>query len=112
MYTTLQQFVYECHPSIAAELLKHFEYSGSSVAQPHSPSVDWFAHATPPTPEPLQEPHNSSRLTASWMTWDPEKPKDQSIKLPSISNTSGSKEGFPITTAKQKGVEDTKLPQV
>lgn len=86
------------------ELLKHFEYKGSSVAQPHPPSVDWFAHATPPPPDQHTTPY-TSKLTASWMTWDTDNPP--SVKLPSISNAK--EQGVLAIQQKQDG---TKLPQV
>ena len=87
-----------------AELLKHFEYTGSSVAQPHPPSVDWFAHSTPPPPDP-HAPQYKSKLEDSWMTWNP----DKQLKLPTIATTS-QKEGPSIV--QQKPDEETKLPQV
>ena len=86
-----------------AELLKHQEYCGCSVAQPHPPSVDWFAHPTPPPPDP-QAPQYTSKLADSWMTWDTEK----SIKLPTLANRSQQPQG--VTS--QKRVHETKLPPV
>lgn len=93
---------------IHVELLKHFEYKGSSVAQRHPPSVDWFAHTTPPPPDP-HAPQYTSKLAASWMTWDTDTPRD--IKLPSIANSKGQTED---STTQKKKDHETKLdlPQV
>ena len=87
------------------ELLKHFEYTGSSVAQPHPPSVDWFAHSTPSPPDPHAPPYKS-KLEDSWMTWN----EDKQLKLPSIATKSQQKEGLSIT--QHKPDHETKLPQV
>jgi hypothetical protein len=69
--------------------------------------VDWFAHSTPPPPDP-HVPENKSKLAESWMTWNPDKQLE--LKLPKVATINQQKEELSIVQHKQE--LETKLPQL
>ena len=61
-------YMYIKRISVPPGLLQHVEYVRASEEPEEYPVVEWFAHPTPPPPDPEKEPYRSP-LDKSWMTW-------------------------------------------